>query len=111
MLRAAVRVPRSVAAVAGPDHVAVLEADADCPPRDLVAVAGVTGGALERPREPDAIPFGDSAGAPDVLAGAVVVAVAGRLARERLQSVDAFCGERHARPYGDPLPRGFVPHL
>jgi hypothetical protein len=84
-----------MAAVACDDHVAVAGADAGVPPGNQVRVAGVAGEPPELPRETQSVAFREAARQADVLAGAVVVAVAGGLLGEVVEALDAVGRDGH----------------
>ncbi len=64
-------------------------------PRAEIRVALVAGEPPEPPRQSDAVPFADSAGETDVLAGAVDVASGRRLPSEVVQSLDSLRRNAH----------------
>lgn len=92
-----------------PDHhVTVLQSDADVPAGNERDVTRLAGEALELPREPESVAFGDPAGSTDVVAGPIVLAATSRLPCERSQAVDALLGDSHTQ--GWPSHRKGVPN-
>ncbi len=97
----AVGIPCLCATVAGDDDVAVLQARAGVPARYQVGVAGVAGETHEFAGEAQAVALGDAAREADVLARALVIAVARGGFRERGESLDALLRDGHTPRFGD----------
>lgn len=92
------------AAVTGDDHVTVPQADAGVLSGAQVGITPVTGKAHERTGELQAVALGNPPCPANVPAGTLLVALAGRLPGELVQSLDALCGETHTPGDGGTAP-------
>jgi hypothetical protein len=95
VLSVVVRIARNLPAVTGDNDVAILQSDACILARAEIRVAGVTGVPEKGSGERDAIPLCDPARPTDVAAGAVVVTLRSRFARQFVQAFDALARDGH----------------
>ncbi len=77
----------------GDDDVAGLGPDAGVPARNEEGITGAADRPFELPREAESVAFGDPPRRMDVLAGAVLAALAHCFAGHRAEAVDALPGD------------------